>query len=401
MDYTNIARNEEIGENGVIYELGSLYDYLMKIPDVRGHKGRRYSLISLLVVMVLAKLGGEDKPSGITDWVAERFEQLKSMGILMRERPPCHMTYRRILQEVIDAEAFDELVQQYHQQYMKTEAERLLTMDGKTMRGTIPAGEMRGTHLLTVYTPEQGLVLAQAQVEKKENEIVVAPKILEQVSLSGAIVMGDAMHTQREISRQIVASGGHYVWFVKDNQPRTRWAIEKLFVHEMCNLRQGAQLSKDIQMCSKTNKGHGRIETRTIYVSALLNDYLEWPHVAQVFRLERSRTHNRFKGKTREIVYGLTDLDPNQALPKRLLKFTRKYWGIENGLHYRRDVTLCEDATRMTKGYTARNMAILNNLVIGLCLRQGYSNLAHIRRRFCARPELALQLILRKNPQTC
>jgi len=270
----------------------------------------------------------------------------------------------------------------------------LLTMDGKTMRGTIPTGEMRGTHLLTVYTPEQGLVLAQAQVEQKENEIVVAPQILEQVKLSGTIVMGDAMHTQREISRQIVTSGGHYVWFVKDNQPRTRWAIEKLFVHEMCNLRQGAQLSKNIQVFTKTNQGHGRIETHTIYVSTLLNEYLEWPHVAQVFGLERSRWHSRYKGKTRQIVHGLTDLGQDQALPKRLLNLTRQYWSIENGLHYRRDVTLGEDATRMTKGLAGRNMAILNNLVIGLCLRRGYPNIAQVRRRFCAHPHLALQLIL-------
>jgi predicted transposase YbfD/YdcC len=401
MDYINIAANQEISENGLVYDLGSLYDYLLKVPDVRGYKGRRYSLISLLVVMVLAKLGGEDKPSGITDWVAERLAQLKSMGILVRDTPPCHMTYRRVLQQVIDAEVLDALVQRYHQQCLKTEPERLLTMDGKTMCGTIPAGEMRGTHLLTVYAPDPGLVLAQAPVEKKENEITVAPQILEQVNVSEAIVMGDAMHTQRDISRQIVGSGGHYIWFVKDNQPRTRWAIEKLFVHEMCNLRQGAQLSKDIQVFSKTNKGHGRIETRTIYVSALLNDYLEWPHVAQVFRLERTRWHNRYKGKTREIVYGLTDLSQNQVLPKRLLKLTREYWSIENGLHYRRDVTLGEDATRMTKGHAARNMAILNNLVIGLCLRRGYSNVAQARRRFCAHPDLALQLILRQIEQTC
>lgn len=394
MNYNNIASNQEVDEHELVYDLGSLYDYLLRVPDTRGYKGRRYSLISLLVVMVLAKLGGEDKPSGITDWVAERFSQLKSMGVMVRDEPPCHMTYRRVLRQVIDAEAFDELVRQYHQQYLKTEQEMLLTMDGKTMRGTIPSGEMRGTHLLTVYSPEQGLVLAQAQVEQKENEIVVAPQILEQVNLSGAVVMGDAMHTQREISRQIVASGGHYVWFAKDNQPRTRWAIEKLFMHEMCNLRQGASLSKDIQVFTKTNKGHGRIETRTIYVSPLLNEYLEWPHVGQVFRLERCRWHNRYRGKTREIVYGLTDLRQDQALPKRLLKLTRQYWGIENGLHYRRDVTLREDATRITKGQAGRNMAILNNLVIGLCLRRGYSNVAQVRRRFCAHPDLALQLIL-------
>lgn len=364
MDYTNLSPNQEVDNNGIVFDIGSLYDYFTKVPDTRQNKGKRYTLTSLLVMMVLAKLGGEDKPSGITDWVSGRAEQLKSMQILAREETPCHMTYRRLLQDVIDAQTFDELVQAYHRQRMQTEQEIVLTMDGKTLRGTIPAGEMRGVHLLTVYVPRQGLVLVQAQVDQKENEIVVAPQVLRQVNLSGAIVIGDAMHTQREASCQIVTSGGHYLWFVKDNQPRTRWAIERLFVHEMCNLRQGAHLSKDIQMYSKTTKGHGRIETRTIFVSNLLNEYLDWPFVAQVFRLERVRWLTRYKGKTRQIVYGLTSLEPHLASLKRLLRLTREYWGIENGLHFRRDVTLGEDATRLTKGQAGRNMAILNNLVI-------------------------------------
>jgi predicted transposase YbfD/YdcC len=304
------------------------------------------------------------------------------------------MTYRRVLQEIVDAQEFDWLIHQYHRQRLKEEQELVLTMDGKTLRGTIPYGEMRGTHLLSIYVPSQGLVLTQAQVDRKENEIVVAPQVLRQVNLSGTIVVGDAMHTQREASRQIVESRGDYIWFVKDNQSRTRWAIEKLFVHEVCNLRQGAPLSKEVQRISKVAKGHGRIETRTIYVSTLLNDYLDWPYVAQVFRLERTRWYNRYQGKTREIVYGLTSLNQDRTSPGRLLKVIRKYWGIENGLHYRRDVTFHEDATRLTVGQAGRNMAILNNLVLGLCLFQRLSNVAKARRYFCARPDKALELIL-------
>ena len=316
------------------------------------------------------------------------------MKILTRDKAPCHMTYRRVLQEVIDAQEFDQLMQQYHQKRMKEEPELLLTMDGKTLRGTIPFGELRGTHLLTVYVPSQGLVLVQAQVDRKENEIVVAPQVLRQVNLSGVIVIGDAMHTQRGVSRQIVEAGGDYIWFAKDNQSRTRWAIEKLFVHEVCNLRQGAALSKEVQRFSKVSKGHGRIETRTIFVSCLLNDYLDWPYVGQVFRLERTRWHNQYKGKTREIIYGLTSLTPHRASPARLQKAIREFWGIENGLHYRRDVTLHEDATRLTLGHAGRTMAILNNVVLGVCLRLGMPNVAQARRYFCARPDRALHHVL-------
>lgn len=304
------------------------------------------------------------------------------------------MTYRRVLAETVEPDEFERLIQEYHQKRLKAGLELVFSMDGKAVRGTIPSGALRGTHLLSIYVPQHGLVLAEAEVDRKENEIVVAPKILKQVNLQGAIVIGDAMHAQRDTSEQIVADGGDFIWTIKGNQARTHWAIERLFVHEVCNLRQGASLSKHCQMVSQVNKGHGRIEKRTIMVSTELNDYLDWPHLAQVFCIERIIWHEKYKGRTRQVIYGLTSLTPAEASPDRLLTLVRQYWGIENGLHYRRDVTLHEDATRLTVGNAGHIMAIFNNLVIGLTLQHGFCNLAKARRLFNAQPAQALKLIL-------
>lgn len=394
MDYNQLKPHQEIHEYGIIYDMDSLFAYLLRVPDTRKAKGKQYALPSLLILILLAKLGGEDKPTGITEWVAHRIENLAKMKLLPKARAPCHMTYRRVLQDTVEPEELERLVSEYHQNCLETGQEIILSLDGKTVRGSIPAGETQGTHLLSIYVPQQGLVLVEAQVDRKENEIVVAPKILQKVPLSGVIVIGDAMHTQRETSAQIVEAGGDYLWTVKSNQPRTHWAIEKLFVHEACNLRQGAPFSQEIQTAVQVSKGHGRIEKRTIWVSTLLNDYLDWPYVAQVFRIERLVWYTRYQGRTRQIVYGLTSLSPQRASPKRLLALNRGYWGIESGLHYRRDVTLQEDATRLTLGNAGHNMAILNNLVVGLCLRNGFDNLAKARRLFCAKPEVALNLIV-------
>jgi hypothetical protein len=140
-------------------------------------------------------------------------------------------------------------------------------------------------------------------------------------------------------------------------------------------------------------KGHGRIEKRTLMVSSLLNDYLDWPGVAQVFRIERVVTDTLTKLRTRQVVYGLTSIPRQRASAKQLLGLNRQYWGIESSLHYRRDVTLHEDATRLTVGSSGHNMAILNNLVVGLCLQHGFQNLAAARRLFNAKPQEALKLI--------
>jgi predicted transposase YbfD/YdcC len=330
----------------------------------------------------------------MAEWVMHRVEQLFELKVLGKRKAPSHMTYRRILQDTIRPEEFEQVLQEYHQSRLDEQLEIVLSMDGKTLKGTIPCGEMRGTHLLSIYVPDQGLVLAEVEVDRKENEIVAAPKVLKQVNLSGAIVIGDAMHAQREASTQIVEAGGNYIWTIKGNQPRTHWAIEKLFVHEVCNLHQGAPLSKHCQMYSQVNKGHGRIEKRTIIVSSELNDYLDWPNVAQVFRIERNVWHEKYQGSTRQVVYGLTSLPPEQAPPDKLLSLVRHYWGIESGLHYRRDVTLHEDAIRLTIGKSGHNMAILNNLVVGLCLQIGFDNLPKSRRLFNAKPDQALGLIV-------
>ena len=393
MDYTNLGPRQDVTENGLIFELGSLYTYFKRVTDKRKARGKQYSLSLLLVLMMLAKLAGEDKPNGIAEWVKHRIEALHQMKLLSKPRAPSHMTYRRILQDTLQPEEFERVVSEYQQRRLKGGEEIVFSMDGKTLRGTIPVGEIRGTHLLSIYVPQQGLVLVEAEVDRKENEIVVAPKILTQVNLSGKIVIGDAMHAQREVSAQVVHSGGDYVWTVKGNQPRTEWAIEKLFVHEVCNLKQGAPLSQHCQMVSQVHKGHGRLEKRTILVSTELNDYLDWPYVAQVFRLEREVWYERFQGRTRQVVYGLTSLTPRKAPPRKLLSLNRQYWGIESGLHYRRDVTLHEDATRLTVGNSGHNMAILNNLVIGLCLQHGLDNLAKARRLFDAKIDQAVNLI--------
>ncbi len=401
MDYTELEPQQEAYRTGIIYDLKSLFALLLRVTDPRHARGKQYPLELLLVLILLAKLCGENTPSGIADWVTYRIDALVAMKLLPKPRAPCHMTYRRVLQLIVSPEELERLLSEYHQSCLEMGTELVFSLDGKTVKGTIPSGETRGTHLLSIYVPGQGLVLMEAKVDQKANEIVVAPEILRQVSLEGVIVIADAMHTQRETSRQVLQSGGDYVWMAKGNQARTLWAIQKLFVHEAVNLKNGAPLSKDIRTAETVSKGHGRREKRILWASTELNDYLDWPGVAQVFRIERIIWNDKYRGYTRQLVYGMTSLSPEKASPKRLLTLVRQYWEIETGLHYRRDVTLKEDATRLTLGNAGHIMAILNNAIIGLCLQNGYQNLAQARRLFNARPDLAFDLLRLEKNHSC
>jgi hypothetical protein len=172
------------------------------------------------------------------------------------------------------------MVQEHHQQEQNGEDE-ILAMDGKALRGTRIVDQESSEYVLSVNAVHDQYVLAQAAVDSKENEIVAAPRVLERVPLAGKIVTGDAMHTQRSVSEQIVARGGDYLWPVKENQPHLYEDIQRLFAPDKPKPGFG-MIQTDFQSVHKTNYGHGRLEKRIIQTSTMLNDYLDWPRVGQV-----------------------------------------------------------------------------------------------------------------------
>ncbi len=137
------------------------------------------------------------------------------------------------------------------------------------MRGTIPLGQTQGVPLVAAYLPQQGVVLAQLAVDQKANEIVVVPTLVAQLNLHGAVVVGDAMQTQRELSIQIVAAGGDYLWFVKENQPTVLAEIETLCTPPPLTPGQ-APPSLVFTTAQSVDSGHGRLEERMITVSEAL-----------------------------------------------------------------------------------------------------------------------------------
>ena len=153
MDYTNLTARQEETETDLIYELGSVYDYLSQVEDPRSKYGKQYPLTLLLIWMLLAKLAGEDKPSGIAEWIAHRKTLWVKYRLTPKLKAPSHMTYRRVIADILSVEALEGLMAQYHQQQLDPGQEIVLSMDGKTVRGTIPGGETRGTHLLAILYP--------------------------------------------------------------------------------------------------------------------------------------------------------------------------------------------------------------------------------------------------------
>lgn len=378
---------------GTVFDLGGLYAEFDQLIDKRRARGKRYCLALVLLLIVLAKLCGEDRPYGIAQWITARTPGLIAMLGLSCRRLPSHNTYRRVLRNAVDAAQLHKAVTRFLCRDPAAGRGVLVTIDGKILRGSLAPGKDQALHLLAAYLPEEGIVLMQVEVKSSENELSAAPRVLQCVDLRGKVVMGDAMFTQRELSVQVVEAGGDYIWLAKDNQPRLREAIAQLFASPIRAPGWGVP-PNDFQTAKQLNKRHGRLEERILISSELLNDYLDWPYVAQVFKLERHRTILKDGTHHTEIVYGLTSLNRQQADAARLLTLIRDYWGMENRLHYRRDATLREDATRMTHPVLAKAMATLNNLIVGLVTQHGWPYLPQARRHYDANPAEALALLL-------
>ena len=378
-----------------IYDLGSLYAHFQTLSDRRKARGVRYSLALILLLMVLAKLCGESHPSGIAEWVAHRAEQLVDLLQLKRKSMPHHSTYRRILADVVDVEELEQMSSRYLSGTKYYGKQVLVAVDGKVLRGTLDETQ-KGTYLLAAYLPSEGVVLMEVAVEGKGSEIPAAAKLLKSIDLRDKIIMGDALHTQRAVSVQIVVSGGEYIWFAKGNQPQIEEDIRLWFEPDIQPIPGMGCPPKDFESAQQTNKGHGRLETRTLTVSSQLQDFLDWPYLEQVFQLKRRCVCIKTGEAQEQVVYGFTSLTRDKIAPDQLLDKIRSYWGIENGLHYRRDVTLREDATLMTKPNAGHVMACLNNLILGILLpKKRYRSLPAARRYFDAHPTEALRLILR------
>lgn len=380
---------------GIVFDMGSLYAHFRTLTDSRKRKGLRYELALILVLMVMAKICGEDRPNGIAEWAKHRAGMLVEMLRLKRKEMPHHSTYRRILAEVVSVEELEQINQSYLSGKRYFGRQVLVSIDGKVLRGTLDEHQ-RGTYLLAAYLPGEGIVLMEVAYAGKGYEQEAAPRVLKRMDLREKVVMGDALHTQREVSTQIVEADGEYIWFAKGNQPQLEENIRLWFEPDVQPIPGMNFPPKDLESAQITSKGHGRLEKRTLTVSSQLNGFLDWPYLEQVFKLER-RSITLKTGEIREqIVYGLTSLTREEVTPDRLLHLTRFYWGIENGLHYRRDVTLLEDHTRMTKGSMGQVMACINNLIVGILVaKKKYRFLPTARRYFSAHPVEALALITR------
>jgi len=210
----------------------------------------------------------------------------------------------------------------------------------------------------------------------------MAIPLLETVDLRGRVLTADALHTQRALAEYLVARGAHYHFTVKGNQPTLERDIATLFT---------TQIPPDHV---DHHAAHGRIETRRVWCSTALNDYLDFPHVGQVFRIEREVIDKKSGTVSCESALGITSQHPDQASAQRVLAINRGHWRIE-ALHYLLDWNYDEDRSRIRSGYAPENITRLRRFAIGVLkqFQKPRQSIAEMMRALCLRPRLVFDYL--------
>ena len=216
---------------------GSLMAFLADVPDPRGAPGKRHPLLAMLTHACCAILCGCRGYAAIAQWGRDQpIELMHKIGY--RRRPPSYGAFQSLLSR-LDATALERALAGWSEHLLgqrTTPSPAAVAIDGKTLRGSLTP-LAAAVHLLAAMDQATGCVLGQIRVDSKTNEHKAALELLQTLVLEGRVITGDAMFCQRDLSRQIIEAGGHYLWKVDDNQPTLKQAIADAFEPAFSPLR--------------------------------------------------------------------------------------------------------------------------------------------------------------------
>jgi predicted transposase YbfD/YdcC len=307
------------------------------VPDPRTRPNRIYPWQLLWGLISAAMASACQTPTAIAGWIREQRDELLAVLPPMLVRLPCESTIRRTLASV-DASKLEAALISLPTHAPPASIQELAAraptplvgqaIDGKNLRGVTRDGHP--CLLVSLVEHTSATVLAQEQVARKRDERSAVPLLLAGRDLRGKVITLDALHTLKPTARLILSQGGDYLMVVKKNQRTLYEFLDMLFSlpahpadHEVWD-----------QIEPTSEKGHGRLETRTLISGNAHIEDVDWPGVGQVMRRECERIELKSGKLTREVSYGLTSLVPYRADAAGLEALWRGHWTIENRVHY-------------------------------------------------------------------
>jgi predicted transposase YbfD/YdcC len=367
-------------------EIGFLAHFA-RLEDPRQAAKTLYPLNEVLMVSLCAAICGADS------WVeVARFGKLK-LDFLRRFLPfkdgvPSHDTFGDVF-SALAPEPFKDCFVAWTAALAR-HIEGVVAIDGKTLRRSFDrANGQAAIHMVSAWSSSQHLVLGQERVADKSNEITAIPKLLDLLSLAGAIVTIDAIGCQTAIARKIIDQDADYVLALMGYQGNLHRDIELFFQEQVARDFADARFDHH----ATADADHGRIEERDCWVTDDI-DWLkdlhdDWPALRSIVMIRARRTLN---GKTStETRYFISSL---AADARQLAEAVRAHWGIENRLHWVLDMTFRDDESRIRKDHAPHNATIIKHMALNMLKKTKGRDSIRVRRKSAGWDNQFLQSVL-------
>ena len=332
-----------------------------ELEDPRGSQGIEHPFLSIVMIAILAVIGGATGWEDIETYAESHEIWLRTLFSLPNGVPHAD-TYRRLFERMAP-DALERCFLGWVKQIVEGSGAQVIPIDGKTLKGSYDRNTKQSAlHVVSAWASEHRLLLGQVKVASKSNEITAIPALLKLLDISGCIITLDAMGTQTEIAREIVGHGADYVLCLKANHP-TLWA-EVTAGFEQAEATDFTDLEHSYD--ARVESGHHRREHRQVWAVPValmgeLHHIEQWVGLRTLVLVKRVR--HLWNKITRETMVYLTSLPCDAAVIGRAI---RTHWGIENQLHWVLDVTWGEDKFRIRRGHGGENMALLRRLAISV-----------------------------------
>ncbi len=360
--------------------LRALLDHFARIEDPREPWRVAHPLPEVLLLVVCGTIADGDDYEGIAAWGEAHLTFLRRFLPYHHGVPGAR--WLTILMNRIDPALFSAAFTAWVREVWP-ERLNLVAIDGKTSRRSHDrSADKAPLHLVSAFATTSRLVLGQEAVADKTNEITAIPLLLDRLAtqdgLKDALISIDAVATNPAVATAIRDAGADYLLAVKANQPTLRSEIVAFFAEAS---------PASLDSVTDVDKGHGRIEQRTVTVAHEVDwlngdrrfpGELRLPDVAAIVRVA-SRTELKDHGRF-ETRYYIASAALSAA---RAAQAVRSHWAIENSLHWVLDVTFGDDQSRLRTGHGAKNMAVVRHFAINL-VRSVHDNRSIRLRRKCA-----------------
>jgi predicted transposase YbfD/YdcC len=336
----------------------------LQMPDPR-RSNCRHKLIDILTIALFAIVCGAE------DWVSValygrcKIDWLKTF-LDLPHGIPAHDTFSDVFAR-LNPDAFDRCFQEWMASMVQLSGGKLLAIDGKSLRRSFEQGWDKSgmAHMVSAFVQANHMVFAQVKADGKGQELSAIQKLLEILDLEGAVVTIDALGCQKAVAAQILKAKADYILEAKENQPTLLAKLKATLDDCVLDHFKGM----DFDFFEQSNGGHGRIETRKIWVCwdvELLGELLaEWPGVKSLIVMERTRQIIGKEKVSVELHYYISSRD-RRTKAKRLAEYIRGHWSVENNLHWQLDISFREDERRIRKGHGAENFSRLCRLSLNL-----------------------------------